>query len=218
MSGKRVLINAGPTREPVDPVRFISNHSTGKMGIALADCAASYGAEVYLVLGTVNIVPENKSVKTINVTTAAEMARECIRIFPRCNIAILAAAVADYTPEKVAPVKIKKTSKHLVIKLVPTTDIAAELGKMKKTGQLVAGFALETDNEYENATAKLKKKNLDLIVLNSLRDEGAGFGHDTNRITIIDKNNNIHKFELKSKKDSAKDILDMIISLMERNV
>ena len=186
------------------------------MGIALADAAAEYGAEVHLVLGPVTIAPENTSVQVIKVTTAAEMASECIKLFPHCDIAILAAAVADFTPDKTAQSKIKKSDEPIFIKLIPTTDIAAELGKMKKPGQFIAGFALETENETENALIKLHRKNLDMIVLNSLREEGAGFGYDTNRITIIDRNNNIDKFELKSKKDAAKDILNKIISLTGR--
>jgi len=213
LSGKRILINAGPTREPIDPVRFISNHSSGKMGIALADAAKSLGAEVTLVLGPVEIRPENKDINIVPVTTASEMAAECIRIFPLCDIAILAAAVADFTPETSSKAKIKKTEGPLILKLVPTTDIASELGRMKKPGQLVVGFALETGNELENALGKLRKKNLDLIVLNSLRDPGAGFGHDTNRITLVDRNNNIDKFELKTKKEAAYDILGKIVTL-----
>jgi len=216
LAGKRILVNAGPTREPIDPVRYISNYSTGKMGIALADAAAEYGAEVYLVLGPVSIMPMKSNVQVVKVITAAEMANECIKLFPLCDIAILAAAVADFTPAKISPSKIKKSEEPLFLELIPTTDIAAELGKMKKPGQFIAGFALETENETENALLKLHRKNLDMIVLNSLREEGAGFGYDTNRITIIDRNNNIDKFELKSKKDAAKDILNKIISLTGR--
>jgi len=214
LSGKRVLINAGPTREPIDPVRFISNHSTGKMGIALADTAASYGADVNLILGPVSILPRNNSVKITRVVTAAEMAEECLMNFPQCDIAILAAAVADFTPETVYTGKIKKSNKPFLLKLIPTTDIAYELGKIKKPGQILAGFALETENEIKNAVRKMKKKNFDIIILNSLKDEGAGFGYDTNRITIIDRNNNIDKFELKSKEETAKDILEKIIKLL----
>jgi len=213
LSGKRYLINAGPTREPIDPVRFISNYSSGKMGIALADCAAYLGAEVHLVLGPVSIKPSSQYIRIYNVTTASEMAAECMRLFPDCDVAILSAAVADFTPETISSVKIRKSSEPFFLKLVPTTDIASELGKIKKPGQILAGFALETDNELGNAIEKLKKKNLDIIVLNSLKDEGAGFGSDTNKITIIDKNNNIHKFGLKSKNEAAKDIIDKIISI-----
>ena len=213
LRGKKILINAGPTRESVDPVRYISNHSTGKMGLALADAAAEYGADVDLVLGPVNIVPENKSVNVTNVTNAASMAFECISRFPLCDIAILSAAVADFTPEEVKKGKIKRKGDELILKLKPTADIAAALGKAKKPSQLLVGFALETTAGLKEAKEKLFRKNLDMIVLNSLREEGAGFGHDTNRITIIERNNNIHKFELKSKAEAARDILDRIVAM-----
>jgi phosphopantothenoylcysteine decarboxylase/phosphopantothenate--cysteine ligase len=215
LTGKKVLINAGPTREPIDPVRFISNFSSGKMGIALADAASEYGAEVILVLGPVSIAPAASNVSVINVTTAESMANECIKRFPGCDIAILSAAVADFTPENVIGTKIKKDGNELILKLKPTTDIAASLGRVKKKSQLLAGFALETNNELENAREKLLRKNLDLIVLNSLRESGAGFGHDTNKITIIDRNNNIDKFELKSKEETAEDILNKIVSMLQ---
>lgn len=215
LKGKRLLINAGPTREPIDPVRFISNYSSGKMGIALADAAAEYGADVELVLGPVSISPENNSVKIIDVTTAESMAAECISRFPGCDIAILSAAVADFTPEEVNGKKIKKDGNELLLKLKPTTDIAETLGKTKKPSQILAGFALETNNETENAREKLLRKNLDIIVLNSLKESGAGFGHDTNKITIIDRYNNIDKFELKSKEEAAKDILNKIVSMIQ---
>jgi phosphopantothenoylcysteine decarboxylase/phosphopantothenate--cysteine ligase len=184
------------------------------MGLAIADVAAEYGADVELVLGPVEMLPYNKSIKIIKVSSAEEMATECTTRFPRCDIAVLAAAVADFTPEIVAGKKIKRADNELVIKLKPTVDISAELGRMKKKKQLLVGFALETDNELENAIEKLKRKNLDLIVLNSLKEEGAGFGFDTNRITIIDRNNNIDKFELKSKEEAARDIIDKIVSLI----
>jgi phosphopantothenoylcysteine decarboxylase/phosphopantothenate--cysteine ligase len=209
-----VLINAGPTREQIDPVRFISNNSSGKMGMAIANIAAEYGAAVELVLGPVDILPHDTSVKIINVTSAMSMADECVRRFAKCDIAILAAAVADFAPDKVTGNKIKRNNKELILKLKPTKDIAAALGKMKRKNQLLVGFALETDNELENAFSKLKRKNLDLIVLNSLKTKGAGFGYDTNRITIIDRNNNIDKFELKSKKEAARDIIDKIVSML----
>jgi phosphopantothenoylcysteine decarboxylase/phosphopantothenate--cysteine ligase len=184
------------------------------MGIALADAAVEYGADVELVLGPVDILPENSSVKVINVTTAASMADECIRRFAKCDIAILAAAVADFTPEIITDSKIKRGGTELIIKLKPTIDIASELGRLKKTDQLLIGFALETDDELRNAVSKLKRKKFDFIVLNSLKEKGAGFGFDTNRITIIDRNNNIDKFELKSKKEAARDIIDKIVSMM----
>ncbi len=185
------------------------------MGIALADAAAEYGAYVDLVLGPVNILPANKNVRVINVTTAGAMTKECLSRFPGCDIVILSAAVADYTPATVEKEKIKKTGKELTLRLKPTTDIALELGRIKKRSQLLAGFALETGNGLKNAREKLKRKKLDLIVLNSLRDKGAGFGHDTNRITIIDKYNNIDKFELKTKEETARDILDKIVSMIK---
>ncbi len=215
LKGKRLLINAGPTREPLDPVRYISNYSSGKMGIALAEAAAEYGALVELVLGPVNITPSNNSLKVINVTSAKSMADECISRFSTCDIAILSAAVADFTAEEVKSKKIKKDGKELVLKLKPTTDIAGALGKTKKKTQILVGFALETNHELENAKKKLLRKNLDIIVLNSLKDRGAGFGHDTNKITIIDRNNNIDKFELKSKEEAAKDILNKIVSMIQ---
>jgi len=185
------------------------------MGIALADAAAEYGADVDLVLGPVNVRPQNNSVNIINVTTAESMAAECIARFPGCDIAILTAAVADFTPAMISGKKIKKVETEMFIRLKPTTDIAETLGKSKKTSQILAGFALETDNELHNAKEKLFTKKLDIIVLNSLNEDGAGFGHDTNKITIIDRNNNIDKFELKSKKEAAKDILNKIVSFVQ---
>jgi phosphopantothenoylcysteine decarboxylase/phosphopantothenate--cysteine ligase len=185
------------------------------MGIAIADAAAEYGAEVELVLGPVNKAPENKTIKVINVTSAESMANECIARFSKCDIAILAAAVADFTPEKVDNRKIKRTSDEIILRLKPTRDIAATIGKIKKKSQILAGFALETHNEIANATAKLERKNLDIIIMNSMQDKGAGFGYDTNRITIIDRNNNIDKFELKSKDEAARDILDKIVSMLK---
>jgi phosphopantothenoylcysteine decarboxylase/phosphopantothenate--cysteine ligase len=185
------------------------------MGIALADSAAELGAVVELVLGPVSITPLNSSVKTVNVTTAESMAAECISRFPSCDIAILAAAVADFTPETVSGKKIKKNETELILRLKPTKDIAGTLGMNKKPSQFIAGFALETDNELDNAKEKLHRKNLDMIVLNSLKEEGAGFGHDTNKITIIDRNNNIDKFELKTKEEAARDILNKIVSMIK---
>jgi len=184
------------------------------MGIAVADAAADSGAEVTLVLGPVNIRPASNNVKVIDVVDADSMAHECISRFPEADIAILAAAVADFTPEHFEEKKIKKRGDSLILRLKPTTDIAERLGRMKKPGQFLAGFALETDNELDNAVAKLKRKNLDLIVLNSLRDEGSGFGYDTNKVTMIDRNNNIYKFELKSKEAVAADIIAKIVSMI----
>jgi phosphopantothenoylcysteine decarboxylase/phosphopantothenate--cysteine ligase len=214
LQGRRVMINAGPTVEPIDPVRFISNHSSGRMGIALADEAARLGAEVTLVLGPVSLKPSGKDINIVPVETASEMKAASLEAFRTCDIAILAAAVAAFTPEKVHETKMKRGPGYLELRLKPTEDIAASLGGMKKKGQILAGFALETENETENARAKLQRKNLDLIILNSLRDKGAGFGYETNRITIIDSNNNIDKFELKSKEEVASDIFNKIISLI----
>jgi phosphopantothenoylcysteine decarboxylase / phosphopantothenate---cysteine ligase len=185
------------------------------MGIAIADAAAQYGAEVDLVLGPVNRLPENKTIKIINVTSAESMANECIARFGSCDIAILAAAVADFTPEKVEAKKINRTGNEIILRLKPTQDIAGTLGKMKRKSQILAGFALETHNEIAHATAKLQRKNLDIIIMNSMQDRGAGFGFDTNRITIIDRDNNIDKFELKSKEEAARDILDKIVSILK---
>ncbi|HEX2919977.1 MAG TPA: bifunctional phosphopantothenoylcysteine decarboxylase/phosphopantothenate--cysteine ligase CoaBC [Bacteroidales bacterium] len=214
LTGKKILINAGPTRELIDPVRFISNYSSGKMGIALADAAANYGAHVELVLGPVDIEPENKSVIITKVISAEEMTAACIDKFPDCEIAVLSAAVADFTPVTKNKGKIKKNGEGLTLNLKSTTDIAFELGKAKKKSQFIAGFALETSEGLKEAKQKLKKKNMDIIVLNSLQQDGAGFGHDTNKVTIIDRNNNIDKFELKSKAEVARDILEKIISML----
>nr|A0A2I9.1 RecName: Full=Cysteine/Cysteine sulfinic acid decarboxylase; AltName: Full=Cysteine decarboxylase; AltName: Full=L-cysteine sulfinate decarboxylase; Short=CSD; AltName: Full=Sulfinoalanine decarboxylase [unidentified prokaryotic organism]ABJ80896.1 Undec1A [uncultured microorganism] len=214
LNGRRVFINAGPTIEPIDPVRFISNYSSGRMGIALADAAAAMGAEVTLVLGPVTLRPSSQDINVIDVRSAAEMKEASVEAFRECDIAILAAAVADFTPLTTSDKKIKRGSGEMVINLRPTEDIAAELGKMKKKNQLLVGFALETDDEITNASSKLKRKNLDMIVLNSLKDPGAGFGHETNRITIIDKSNNIDKFELKTKGEVAADIIRKILTLV----
>ncbi|MDX9773924.1 MAG: bifunctional phosphopantothenoylcysteine decarboxylase/phosphopantothenate--cysteine ligase CoaBC [Bacteroidales bacterium] len=209
----RVFINAGPTMEPIDPVRFISNHSSGRMGIALADEAARLGAEVTLVLGPVSLRPSERNINIVDVRTASEMMDASVKAFRGCDIAILAAAVADFRPVTTLSEKIKRGAGKMMITLQPTEDIAAVLGGMKQKNQILVGFALETENEVNNAVGKLQRKSLDLIILNSLRDEGAGFGFDTNRITIIDSNNNIDKFELKSKNEVASDIYKKIISL-----
>lgn len=215
LRGKKVFINAGPTVEPIDPVRYLSNHSSGRMGIALADGAAAMGAKVTLVLGPATLKPSNPLVHTVSVTTAAEMKEASVKAFRECDIAILAAAVADFTPETISGTKIKRGNGEMVIRLKPTEDIAALLGSQKRQHQFLVGFALESNDEVNNAIYKLKRKNLDMIVLNSLRDEGAGFGHETNRISIIDRNNNIDKFELKTKGEVASDILHKIISLLD---
>lgn len=214
LKSKRVLITAGPTFEQIDPVRFIGNYSSGKMGFELAEAIANQGAEVILITGPVSLKACHSSIKTIDVKTASEMYNECIKHFIDVDIAIMAAAVADYTPKEPSVEKIKKDKFNNVVELVETKDIAAELGKLKKTHQILVGFALETHNESANATKKLISKNLDFIVLNSLNDKGAGFSFDTNKITIIDKNNNIEYFELKPKAEVANDIVDKICQLL----
>jgi phosphopantothenoylcysteine decarboxylase/phosphopantothenate--cysteine ligase len=214
INAKKVLITAGPTREPIDPVRYISNFSTGKMGMVLAEGCANRGASVILVKGPTNIKPANENIHVIDVTTAAEMYAACVQYFSECDVIIFAAAVADYTPKYPADTKIKKKEDDFMLELVKTKDIAYELGKLKKAGQVNVGFALETDNEMENAIGKLHKKNLDMIVLNSLQDAGAGFQHDTNKITIVDKSGNVVKFDLKAKTQVAADIIDYIQKLI----
>ena len=208
--GKKVLITAGPTYEKIDPVRFIGNHSSGKMGYALAEECAARGAEVTLVSGPVQIKAKHPNIKTISVTSAGEMFEAASGEFDSANITILCAAVADFRPETQADEKIKREKDDLVIRLKPTQDIAANLGARKRDDQILVGFALETNNEAENAQGKLQRKNLDFIVLNSLKDANACFGYDTNKITIIEKNGAIKAFELKSKTEVAKDIIDNI--------
>lgn len=210
LKGKKAIVTAGPTYEPIDPVRFIGNYSSGKMGYCIADELASRGAEVFLVSGPVNQSLKDKNISIINITTAEEMYNAVINIAQDCDIVVMTAAVADFKPEITSLIKIKKTEEIPTIKLTKTKDILAELGKTKKPGQILVGFALETDNEIENANKKLNTKNLDLIVLNSLRDEGAGFQHSTNKITIIDKKGQALDFELKPKKLVATDIVQAI--------
>lgn len=210
LKGKKVLITAGPTHEKIDPVRFIGNHSSGKMGYALAEECAARGADVYLVSGPVQIKAKHPNIKTISVVSAGEMFEAASAEFDSSDITILCAAVADFRPETQADEKIKREKEDLVIKLKPTQDIAANLGSRKKENQILVGFALETNNEAENAQGKLKRKNLDFIVLNSLKDENACFGYDTNKITIIEKNGNTQAFSLKSKTEVAKDIIDKV--------
>lgn len=212
LKDKHVLITAGPTYEKIDPVRFIGNYSTGKMGYALAEEAASRGAKVTLVSGPVSIKAKHPSISVINIESAREMHDQCIKQFPSSDIAIMCAAVADYAPENTATEKIKREKDEIpVIKLVKNPDIAASLGQIKTEGQKLIGFALETNNEVTNAQDKLKRKNLDAIVLNSLQDKGAGFGTDTNKISIFFANGNRQDFPLKSKTEVAKDIIDAIL-------
>ena len=212
LKGKKILITAGPTYEAIDPVRFIGNFSSGKMGIALANEAVRQGAEVHLILGPSSEKNIHSQIHLHRVVNAQQMYEAAVSEFSTCDIAILSAAVADYTPEIVAPEKIKKKGGNLSLTLVPTVDILASLGKIKTTQTLI-GFALETENEVANAQAKLEKKNLDGIVLNSLRDAGAGFGTDTNKITFITKEKQI-SFPLKSKEEVAKDILTQIFGIL----
>lgn len=207
--GKKVLITAGPTQEPIDPVRFISNHSSGKMGFAIAEAFEMAGAEVTLVSGPVSIASP-KGVKVEKVQSAQQMFEATAKYFPESDIVVLSAAVADYTPLHVADKKIKKKEDVFNIELTKTTDIAATLGQQKKTGQIIVGFALETDNEFENAKGKLERKNFDFVVLNSLQDNGAGFRYDTNKIKIIDRQGNVFDFDLKTKKEVAQDILETV--------
>ena len=210
LHGKKFLITAGPTFEAIDPVRFIGNHSSGKMGFALAHVAADLGAEVTLITGPVHLQTERDSIHTIPVTSAEEMYENVHEHYEECDVAILSAAVADFRPKAIADNKIKKKDGSLSIELVKTKDILQSLGAAKSDKYLV-GFALETENEIENAKTKLKKKNLDLIVLNSLNDKGAGFRSDTNKVTLIDKYNKMLSFEVKPKKDVALDIVQFII-------
>lgn len=213
LSGKKALVTAGPTFEPLDPVRFLGNHSTGKIGIAIAEELSARGAEVTLVLGPTSLKPADSSIRVVAIGSALEMYNACSSLFPESDITVFAAAVADYKPRHFSETKIKKKDDDLVLELEKTVDIAAALGKQKKPGQIMAGFALETDNEEFNAKAKLVKKNLDLIVLNSMRDAGAGFGHDTNKVTVISNDGNMVSYELKHKKSVAADIVNQIIRL-----
>ena len=210
LKGKKILITAGPTYEAIDPVRFIGNHATGKMGFDIAAEAIQQGAEVVLVSGPTSLKPSNSGIQLIRVTNAAEMFEVSNKHFDESDVFIAAAAVADYKPKNVAQQKIKKSDDAFFIELEKTTDILATLSLRKKK-QLVVGFALETENEIENAKLKIQKKNLDLIVLNSLNDKGAGFGQPTNKVTFIDKDFKIEAMPLKSKEEVAKDILNKVI-------
>ena len=212
LKGKRVLITAGPTYEKIDPVRFIGNYSSGKMGYALAEECAERGAEVELVSGPVSINLNRANIHITKVESAAQMYAAAVNAFPKTDIAILCAAVADFTPRETKDVKIKREKGDMAIQLVPTKDIAAELGRMKKESQFMVGFALETNDETNNAINKLKAKKLDFIVLNSLNDKGAGFSVDTNKITIISDTSK-YEYPLKPKREVAKDIIDKICEL-----
>lgn len=214
-TGKKVLITAGPTYEPIDPVRFIGNFSSGLMGFRLAETFASLGAQVTLVTGPTHLTIAHPNVQRINVQTAAQMLEACQQEFPSSDVAVMAAAVADYTPAEVAPEKIKKSAQSLQISLQKTTDILATLCEQKTKNQCVVGFALETENELENAQTKLKNKKADMIVLNSLRNEGAGFQHATNLVTILDKNGNVQTGKLKDKAQVAEDIVGYIANYLK---
>lgn len=210
LKGKKVLVTAGPTYERIDPVRFIGNFSSGKMGASLAETLAGAGAEVVLVLGPSSVDVRHLNVTVKRVESAEEMYNACVSVFPSAEIAIMSAAVADYRPAEVADKKIKKQEGTLDIKLDKTKDILAELGKMKKPGQYLVGFALETNDEEANAQQKLQKKNADLIVLNSLNDKGAGFAHDTNKVTLIGRDGFKKELPLQSKKEVAEAIVKHI--------
>ena len=213
LSGKKAFVSAGPTYEPLDPVRFIGNHSSGKMGLAIAEELYAKGADVTLIMGPSSLKLPPNGITVVRVTTAEEMYKACTQQFERSDIGIMAAAVADYTPVTVAPKKIKKTNGELLIELKKTRDILQTLGASKSSKQVLVGFALETNNERDYALGKLKTKNADMVVMNSLNDQGAGFGTDTNKITIFDKSGKEFSYELMSKKDVAKNIVDTIIQL-----
>ena len=213
LKGKKVLVTAGPTYEAIDPVRFIGNHSSGKMGVAIAEEMKNSGADVLLVLGP-SVIKVPEGIEVIKVKSANEMYEACINRFNAIDIAVMSAAVADYTPVSLSNEKIKKTDNIFNVELTKTKDILKSLGARKTNTQLLVGFALETNNEKEYALKKLQTKNADMIVLNSLNDSGAGFGYDTNKITIFDKQGNEYPFDIKSKNEVAKDIVNTIIKLL----
>ncbi len=211
LKGKKVLVSAGPTYEAIDPVRFIGNHSSGKMGYAIAEEFYMRGAEVELVSGPSTMQATYNGIRITRVNTAAELYEACTTKFRETDVAIMAAAVADYTPQEVSASKIKKSADTITLTLKRTTDILKHLGESKRSDQVVVGFALETNNEKENAISKLKNKNADLIVLNSLQDDEAGFGKDTNKVTIFDKDGKEYEYSAKSKKEVASDIVEVIV-------
>lgn len=213
LTGKKAMVTAGPTYEPIDPVRFIGNHSTGKMGLAIARELQHRGADVTLIMGPTQVDMNTNGIPIVKVKTADEMYRASNKVFEKSDIAIMAAAVADYAPVAIAKEKIKKKEDKLVLELTKTKDILKSLGEKKKEGQVLVGFALETNDEEQNAADKLQKKNADMIILNSLNDPGAGFGYDTNKITIFEKGGQQFSFDTKSKSEAAKDIVDTIIRL-----
>ena len=216
LKDKKILITAGPTYEKIDPVRFIGNYSSGKMGYALAEACAARGAEVFLVSGPVPLQAKHPSIHRISIESAEEMYQCAMDVFPSVDAAILCAAVADYRPEMTSAEKIKRESTgEMMLKLVPNKDIAASLGQIKKADQILVGFALETSDEVHHATDKLKRKNLDFIVLNSLRDQGAGFRCDTNKISILDQEGTLTEYPLKSKQEVAVDIINKLVSRLK---
>jgi phosphopantothenoylcysteine decarboxylase / phosphopantothenate---cysteine ligase len=215
LAGKRIMLTAGPTFEAIDPVRFIGNYSSGKMGFALAEELAERGAQVELIAGPVQMTTRHPLINRMDVTNAREMFEACVKSFPQCHAAIMSAAVSDYRPEHPSELKIKRSGDDFSLNLVPNPDIAKEMGRMKQGGQVLAGFALETNNETAHAAKKLESKNLDFIVLNSLAVPGAGFLADTNQISIIDRENKKKDFPLKSKTDVAKDIVDYLEAVLK---
>ncbi len=215
LKNKKALVTAGPTYENLDPVRYIGNYSTGKMGIAIAETLANEGCEVVLVLGPTSLTTPHANIKTIQVRSAEEMLNACTTHFAETDIAVMSAAVADYTPTTLSTSKIKKKDEEFTIQLKKTTDILKQLGSIKSKNQVLIGFALENKNEKSYALKKLEEKNADAIVLNSLNDEGAGFAYDTNKITIFEKNGIETNYELKSKPEVAKDIVEKIIKLCQ---
>ena len=215
LAGKKALVTAGPTYEAIDPVRFIGNHSSGKMGYAIAEELSALGANVTLISGPSALKLVDKNIIRIDVTSAKEMLEASVSNFPGTDISILSAAVADYRPKEVSTLKIKKDSPAFELELVKTSDILTTLGQKKKAGQILVGFALETDNEVANAIKKLEKKNLDFIVLNSLSDEGGAFKNDNNKITIIDRDHHKENFDLKPKNEVAVDICKKILDLLK---
>ncbi|MBS1746480.1 MAG: bifunctional phosphopantothenoylcysteine decarboxylase/phosphopantothenate--cysteine ligase CoaBC [Bacteroidetes bacterium] len=211
LKNKKALVTAGPTYEPIDPVRFVGNHSSGKMGFALAEALYEKGADVTIVAGPVQQIKKYEGIKIIQTNTAEEMYNACLQLHPDMDIEIMAAAVADYKPADIASEKIKKNDSELLLKLIKTKDILATLGAKKKNNQLLVGFALETNNEKKNASIKLKNKNADMIVLNSLKDKNAGFGFDTNKVSVYTSDDTWIEMELATKKEIANRIVELII-------
>ena len=212
---KRVLVTAGPTHENIDPVRFIGNRSSGKMGFAIAEAFAAEGAKVHLVTGPVSLEVRSSGIEVSRVTSAADMFARCEEVIDQVDIAVFNAAVSDFTPIRASEVKVKRGSGEWILQLKPTRDIAAEMGRRKRAGQIMVGFALETEHELEHARQKLEKKNMDLVVLNSMRDSGAGFETDTNRVTVVDRLGNVERYELKPKAQVASDLVQRVIKMVE---